>query len=386
MQIDIDIGMKHYGTNIEGVGGMTRVRSTDFIVDEIVEPGITASVLSTLSLYIPFRTVKTGIFILEKSNIDTITAIELLSKKLRLKPRNIGYAGLKDKRSYSFQRISIERITPINATKATLGLKRVRIHYIGEGRRVVVGSNPGNYFKITVRNVNAPNIEAEKIRVFPNYYGYQRFGYSKPYNHEIGRFLIMKNFKAAIEAIVGGRGRGYEEKVKEYISNKSRDYIGALRRIPKKVLRLYVQSFQSYLFNLYLSRRLEFSKDLLTPVEGELEVKIKNLGFKEKSFTSKVPAVRLPGYGFKERGTLADRIMGEVMNSQGIRYSDFLIKSIPEISVYGGIRKIVAVPRIIGVKTHGNNLSIEFCLERGEYASVFLREIMKPKNPVLAGL
>ncbi len=386
MQIDLDFGMTCYGTDTRGIGGRVRVRNTDFIVDEILEPGITASVLSMLSSYIPFRMVKTGIFILEKDNIDTITAIELLARKLRLKPRNIGYAGLKDKRSYSFQRISIERAVPINVVRAVMRLKRVRIHYVGEGRRVVVGSNPGNYFKIIIRDVKIPCIELVKIKVFPNYYGYQRFGYNRPYNHEIGRFLVIKDFKAAVEAIVIGRGRGYEEKVKEYISSKPRDYVGALRRIPKRVLRLYVQSFQSYLFNLYLSRRLAYSKDLLTPIEGELEVKIKNLGFEGESLPSKAPAVRLPGYGYKERGTTADKIMEETMKSQQVKYLDFLIKEIPEVSIYGGVRKIAAVPRIIDAKAHENDVSIEFCLERGEYASVFLREVMKPENPVLAGL
>jgi len=44
---------------------------------------------------------------LEKKDIDHFTAIKILSEKLNINPRDIGYAGTKDKRAITSQRISI---------------------------------------------------------------------------------------------------------------------------------------------------------------------------------------------------------------------------------------------------------------------------------------
>ncbi len=48
----------------------------------------------------------------------------------------------------------------------------------------------------------------------------------------------------------------YERAMLHHLSEKPGDYAGALQVLPPKLLSMFVSAFQSYLFNLALSRRI----------------------------------------------------------------------------------------------------------------------------------
>ncbi len=103
----------------------------------------------------------------------------------------------------------------------------------------------------------------------------------------------------------------------------------------------------------------------------------------------------LPIVGFRQ--SLSDGLQGEIereiLEREGVSPADFHISLMPEISVRGGLRTILAP--IIDLSTGETTedpanpskmkTSFAFTLHRGSYATVLLREFMKPIDLTEAG-
>jgi len=87
-----------YLTNgISGTGGRIRARPEDFIVEEI--PLYEASGTGT-HLYLTIR----------KRGMSTHKLIDEVARRLGKKHNEVGYAGLKDSRAVTTQRLSVEHV------------------------------------------------------------------------------------------------------------------------------------------------------------------------------------------------------------------------------------------------------------------------------------
>ena len=149
-------------------------------------------------------------FHLIKINKDTFEAVRMISDALGIAPKAIEYAGLKDKRAISVQQASI-RGNYVEKLKK-LKLHNIFIRNISPSKHSVkLGSNWGNHFEITIRNIDNKGIEKKEIeklleivrtRGFPNYFGLQRFGTFRPNSHLIGRFILENDFKRAFDEFV----------------------------------------------------------------------------------------------------------------------------------------------------------------------------------------
>ena len=69
------------------------------------------------------------------------------------------------------------------------------------------------------------------------------------------------------------------------------------------------------------------------------------------------------------------------LENEEISPKDFFIKEMQEVSSEGGFRQ---------ASIHCSNYSttddvVEFTLSRGSFATILLREVMKPSNPIIAG-
>jgi tRNA pseudouridine13 synthase len=103
----------------------------------------------------------------------------------------------------------------------------------------------------------------------------------------------------------------------------------------------------------------------------------------------------LPLIGIKQR--LSHGVMGQierqVLEEENVKTEEFRVNAIPEASRRGGLRAIVTPVRNFKLhavsacatnqRTHRAELS--FMLLRGSYATVLLREVMKPIDPIKAG-
>ena len=133
-------------------------------------------------------------FSLYKENKDTMDAINLISKLMRMKAGAFTYAGTKDRRAVTVQQISVyrveaERLQALNKTLRNIVLGDFR--YCSDLLRL--GDLSGNHFVVTLRNVTG---QAEQIETamesfqkvgFINYFGLQRFGNSPISTHQVGK-------------------------------------------------------------------------------------------------------------------------------------------------------------------------------------------------------
>jgi tRNA pseudouridine13 synthase len=307
-----------------------------------------------------------------KHNYTTLKALEIITRKFHIKQKYINFAGTKDKKAVVEQYVSI-----LNGPKRNIISKGIELRYIGRGNtRLNLGSLVRNSFIITLRNldkkdiinllkniikkgslrsvyINDLNNKIEEI-ILPNYFGEQRFSKN---NHLIGKLIIKKDFKSAIKLILENKG-DYESKVKDYINKNKNDYIGALRQINKRILQLYIHSYQSYLWNKTIKR--------LT----------------KKKFNIKVPII---GFGSEIKNKEIKEIIEDILKKENIDYKDFIIKEIPELSSEGSKRDLFVkikdfkINKIIKDELNKNKLKviISFSLPKGSYATVVVDELLK---------
>ena len=177
-----------------------------------------------------------------KKNLSTNEMIGQIARYLGIKNKEIGYAGLKDKHAMTIQYISLHKKHEESMENFNFdGIKIISKTY--HNNKIRIGHLKGNRFYIKLKKVNPTSAtkidEALKnIEKFgmPNFFGYQRFGNDGD-NHILGEKLAK----------------------------------GEARERNPRVKKLLVNAYQSHLFNLWLSRRLEISSLVSSFEVSELE-------------------------------------------------------------------------------------------------------------------
>jgi len=210
-----------------------------------------------------------------KKDLTTWGMLEIFSKLTSVKVRDFGYAGLKDKDGMTVQNISMPKRmehTLENFTHPNIKILEKTYHK----NKLKTGHLKGNRFFIRLKKVNPT--DAHKLKQvlktlkkdgFANYFGYQRFGINGD-NYE--------------------RGRGILE--------------GKIKERNKKMRNFFISAYQSHLFNLWLSKRVEISKlfnsfdekELFTLFNFPKEI-IKKIKA-QKSFFKMLPGETLHHYPF----------------------------------------------------------------------------------------
>jgi len=103
----------------------------------------------------------------------------------------------------------------------------------------------------------------------------------------------------------------------------------------------------------------------------------------------------LPLIGYKQfiSHGLQGEIEKQILEEEGVSPENFKVNNMPDISSRGELRTTTASLNnfnLIEILNDSTNLSkrlirVSFELNRGCYATVFLRELMKPRNPIKAG-
>ena len=105
--LDHALGLRYFIADTLGIGGRLHEFVEDFIVEELSQK----TPEKTSSDYV--------LFALEKKNWETIAAVKRMTRALGVSYRRFGYAGNKDKRALTRQRVSAwhieqERLTGLN--------------------------------------------------------------------------------------------------------------------------------------------------------------------------------------------------------------------------------------------------------------------------------
>ncbi len=395
-KIDQSIGISVYSTNFVGIGGKIKSNQKDFFVSEILDQR-TLSKISQTGNY--------AVYILKKHGIDTNHALSEIFKihGLRLKA-----LGLKDASATTEQFVCDTTTSKSSEKFSTNRYELTRIGFVS--KPLTKKDMVGNHFDIKIQDADFTKIgnfkEYDKIL---NFFGYQRFGSKRPVSHLIGKAILQNDFEQAVHLLLSFSSE-YDSvennKIRKMLEDKSNyskvlkeiplqmdlerivinemvqhgNAIKAIRAIPLYLRRFFVQAFQSYVFNCAVSLAFEYGEELFLPKEGDVCFdKKNNLGRYQNDQDQRL-AIPLVGYSYSKKNRF-DYQISKVLEKEQINAKDFFSKEMQEVSDEGGFRQAVIKCESFSV----NEPLVSFTLSRGSYATILLREIMKPSDPIAAG-
>ena len=419
---EADIGMRYYLSDTEGTGGCLKTTAQDFIVKEI-------------SNRPPEKEGRFTIADVTSTNWETNRLVRLLARSLYISREKIGFAGTKDKRAVTTQLMSFE-CPKENLDRVDFkDLEFSNIYTSNRGIRI--GDLIGNSFEITVRDLTAdmkdvPGMIDETAKIvrenggFPNYFGVQRFGITRPITHLVGEAIVRGDLKKAVmlylshpsdkegEEISEIRRRlahedcdyssiipdmpktmGFEKVMAEHLSKHPEDYKGAISEMPSNLQMMFTHAYQSYLFNMMLSDRMEQGLPLNRPVEGDIVIPLdsdrtpmhenpilttpKNIDLVAKQVRTGRAFISITLFGTDSK--FADGQMGEierkVIENEKITEKDFMVIGLPHCTSKGTRREIVCPVNDLSCEFLDDHYSVRFSLTKGNYATCLMREFMK---------
>ena len=394
-KIDSEIGISAYTTNFPGCGGAIRKQKEDFNVSELITKKSSSRICSDSGF---------AVYKLQKNGIDTRHALDEIFRKRGIRLKSL---GLKDASAiteqFVFTTYKTDRHIEINEPKYSL--KKVGFTDKVLSKKEMIG----NHFQIKINGASNELSEFREFDKILNFYGYQRFGSRRPVTHLIGRAIIQQDFAGAVDLLLSFTSE-YDNtentKIQELMSDTSKysetlkiipknmdlekialkemvehnDPIKSIRALPLSIRRFFVQAYQSYIFNHTLSMSLDAGEELFSPQADDVCYnKNGELGKFENDHLQRL-AIPFVGYSYYKK-TRFDYYIEKILRDEGITHRDFFSKVIQEISSEGGFRNS-------SIKCDDYNVEdsiVSFSLSRGSFATIVLREIMKPENPLASG-
>jgi tRNA pseudouridine13 synthase len=216
------------------------------------------------------------------------------------------------------------------------------------------------------------------------------------------------DFRQALESFP--KQLRFEKIMLSHLTKDPDDFVGAFQHLPEKLQELFVQAHQSYLFNRFLSERIKQGYFLNKAEIGDYVVGVERSGLPVTKIatmaTSETAAeinekvksgkmrVALPIVGVKQK--LSQGAMGEIekqiLKQEEIALENSPVNELSKVGGRGGLRTTITLVKDFKVqnvstneKDGGCKIELRFMLLRGSYATVLLREIMKPSDPLEAG-
>jgi len=419
---EANVGMRYYLSGADGTGGRIKAEPEDFIVNEISKRPDASGDGKFMIADVTSR------------NWETNRLVRMMSRSMGISRERIGFAGTKDKRAVTTQLMSFE--VP-DGTLSKIDLKDVSVNNAYRAKRgIQIGDLIGNSFSITVRECAVPKEDIRSVidsitsdinamKGFPNYFGVQRFGTSRPITHLVGERLVRGDVRGAVDVylsklseheqpdttearkLLADRSNlkdairtmpdtlSFEKIMAEHLAAHPDDDVGAISKLPVNLQMMFTHAYQSYLFNVMLSKRMEFEIPLNRPVEGDVVIPVdgnrtpmqerpitvtaKNIDLVEKQVRSGKAFITITLFGTES--VIADGVMGEiehkVIEDEKLTNGDFMIPGLPHCSSKGSRREIVCPVNDMAVAVNDNGYTISFSLSKGNYATCLLREYMK---------
>ena len=394
-EIDSELGLSVYSTKFSGTKGKIKQTNEDFEVNEVISEKASNAISEDNGL---------AVYILRKNGIDTTHALHDVEKRFGLVLRAL---GLKDSNAVTEQYVQAKTVS---RSLEQIEGKKYSLRRIGFTKKPISKQSMlGNRFKIkisdSISNISEFN-EHDKIL---NFFGYQRFGSKRPVTHLIGKAIIQKNYQEAVDFLLSYSSKydteennHYRKLIAERKSDsevieqlpksmdieiavlqslaKSNNHNTAIREIPLQMRRFYIHAYQSYIFNKTLSMAFEYEEDLFVPKENDVCYDRTGKLGKFQNEPDQRLTVPLVGHSYFNK-TRFDYYIQKILEDEEVLPSEFLIKDFQEISVEGGFRNS-------SIQCDGfqaSNGVIEFQLSRGSYATIVIREILKPDNPLSCG-
>ncbi len=231
-------GIEEYVTPSAGTGGRTKTVPEDFVVSEVLMD-------DSKKLFLKKGSGGYPTYVLHKRDSGTLEARDRVQWAAGV-PMNV--LGLKDKKAVTYQFLSARK--KAESPPPIVEEKAFRSTLVAETIRPLKKVDLlGNFFSMRIHSMHGGIEDIERLGSLldggglPNFFGSQRFGRDKP-NQLVGEAIVKRKFESAARILL-------EKEL------SPEDAIHGLRSVPIALRRLIVQSYQSYLFNLMLSRVLK---------------------------------------------------------------------------------------------------------------------------------
>ncbi|MDG7010530.1 MAG: tRNA pseudouridine(13) synthase TruD [Nitrososphaerota archaeon] len=404
--VEAAVGMCVYATGGPRCSGRAKTSAEDFRVEERI---------SALGMVEEEQPGYFPLYRVEKQGIDTMHMAAEMSRELRSR---LSYGGLKDSRA-----AAVQYVTPTSLRSSKPGRiqrEKFSAELVGWVPRPLTRSAvAGNRFVVTLRGCCdeiGERIEeafaAARERRVPNYFGLQRFGVGGAGTHLVGRAIVKRDFEGAVKLILGesagetsperatgelpplSRGQDVERAVAKEAARHPGEWVRALRAVPVRLRRLYVQAYQSYVFNRSLTLALMSGEDISSCIKGDNWASVSGGGLltsfaksaKEAPVGDATPLIQLAGYAYRNYGSRFDGWVEEALRAEEVSPGQFFIEEMQEASAEGGFRRPHMAMGEESWTAVGEAATLTFTLARGEYATVLLREVLKPEDPLVSGL
>ena len=331
--------------DLPGTGGSLKNAVADFVVEEI-------------PIYSPTGEGDHLFLWIEKRGVSAQFLVKILAQQLRINPRDVGAAGMKDRHAITRQFVSVPGdCEPLLADFAFDGISI--LESTRHERKLKTGHLKGNRFLILLRNAceggfeNAVAIQ-EQIEQsgFPNYYGAQRMGIDN--ETLIMGLKLLKN----------------ERVPSKYFSNKS-------------LKRLALSAAQSCLFNRVLSDRISDESlhtvqlgDVMQVCESGGMFVVEDVPTEQGRFDLHETVITGPIFGPKMKQTThaVQEHEEKILQEFSLEPAHFLrYKKLTS----GARRPFLIWPEKLKIEQTTEGILFDFTLPSGVYATMLLREFMK---------
>ncbi len=412
------LNAENFITKNKGTDGIIRESNEDFYVEEV-------------PLTLPSGEGPNTWIQIEKNGRTTLDVVLDMAKSLHISRKRTGFAGMKDRSAITRQWLCISNITPEELPDFNETLHNVKVLDIQKNQKKLrMGQLKGNKFKINIKNTNNPSedkeiaeevLESLKITGVPNFYGYQRFGEIRSTTHLVGKCLVEDNIKKAVDTYIGNpndkehnqpyearklydegkleesynlmpKSMRYEKSMLKVLIQakdkhgeiREKDYIHAIESLPKPLKRMFVNAYESYLFNKIINERSKiginkyYPGDIIIDSEEHWVHEIDENTIQDDidNFTVN-PTAPLLGSKVPIAEGKEGEIEQRVMDEENITKKDFECPKTPKLGSHGIRRSIRFKIEDTHVEEIDNGIRVEFFIPRGCYATSVLREIMK---------
>ncbi len=380
----------------------------DFRVEEIT------SVIPTEGPFAFYR--------LEKINWTTPDAIKLILKRWVIPYSRLSYGGLKDRHARTIQYLSIFHGPQRNFTHPGVDL-----NYLGQREEAFTSQDiEANRFILTLRSMSlkavaqARSSMAELQRVgVPNYFDDQRFGSVGMDGRFVAKEMVLGRYEQALKAALmtpyehdraaakkeklllraawgdwprlqTELGRGHARNLVDFLSQHPEDFRGALDRLKPELKSLYLNAWQSHLWNKMLALWLHkhVSAGQLMSMRSHLGDLPLPRGMKPelleqwKSLQLPLPSSRLK---VDADSPLAD-IVQRVMEQEGLTLDEMKLKDFRKPFFSKGDRAAAVIPENMTIDSQDDELNkgklkliLRFDLPRGCYATMIIKRMTQMK-------
>lgn len=359
------------------------------------------------------------LYCVEKRGVTTPEVETMLARRLRRPPSAVRFPALKDRSAVAVQYVAVQGRGPAWAEGPGFVARRM-----GRASRPLHPTDlRGNRFTVVVRDLAADEAAGLGARLamlaregLPNYFDQQRFGSRTSTGDLPGRRILLRDAAGALHAHLAEPLEGDPPEVLAfkrtaaehwgewevlfnaaprpsnfrsvltYLRDHPDDFRRALDLVTPRLLSLYVEAYQSLLWNRIVARYLLHRL-------GEPSATVEVAGERLPLFPSLAErlgegvTIPLPSHRAVYEGDLAD-VVTEVLEEEGVALADLKPRLLRRAYLPKGSRPLLLQPQQAGATSPEpderfpgrQRITVTFTLPPGSYATLVLRAMEREET------